>query len=65
MSCMQHLVAVVWLWHIFGMYNYVWQVAEWTKEVSGVWRELSTKERKVFDDKAVIDKERYAKAVIV
>jgi len=41
----------------------VTRVAEWTKEVSAIWRELGPKEREPFEKKAVIDKQRYTTAM--
>jgi len=35
------------------------KVAEWTKEVSAIWREITDKDRKQFDVKAATDKARY------
>lgn len=39
------------------------QIAEFTKECSEKWRSLNSKDKKVFDDKAAADKERYDKEV--
>jgi len=39
------------------------RVAEWTKEISAVWRALTPKEREPFDKKAVVDKARYTAAM--
>ena len=35
------------------------QVAEWTKEISAVWRALTPEEKVEFDRLAATDKERY------
>ncbi|ELU12309.1 hypothetical protein CAPTEDRAFT_56147, partial [Capitella teleta] len=35
------------------------RVAQWTKEISQVWREMTPEDRKGFDAKAVVDKARY------
>jgi high mobility group protein B1/high mobility group protein B3 len=35
------------------------QVAQWTKEISQTWREMTPEQRKTFDEKAVADKQRY------
>jgi hypothetical protein len=38
-------------------------VAEWTKEISAVWRALTPEEKVPFDEKAAIDKARYSTEV--
>ena len=39
------------------------KVAEWTKEVSAIWREISDKDKKPFEAMAAKDKARYDEEV--
>ena len=39
------------------------RVAEWTKAISGKWRELTNAQKKPFDAQAATDKARYEKEV--
>jgi len=43
--------------------EHISRVAEWTKEVSGKWRELTDAQKKPFEAKAGKDKERYNAAM--
>jgi len=51
------------MWQSTMMFHGTLQVAEWTKQISVKWRELTAEQKETFQKMAANDKQRYVQQV--